>query len=66
MRTTTMIHYSVAVRRGDTMIDYNAERFPSRADARVFARRLHEYAEIRRVKTVLESSTVERVEPIEA
>jgi hypothetical protein len=62
MRTQTSTHYQLDVIRAGKPMAYNAERYPSRADARVAARRLGEYAEIRKVVTTVTRRLVERVE----
>lgn len=68
MKITTRTFYTVHVnrpitgKRYGTMIQYSAEEYPSLADARVAAKKLGEYSEIRRVRVVHKSGLVERVE----
>lgn len=69
MKRTARTFYTIHVSRdgekpvtGARLIQYNAERYPSLADARVAARRLNEYVEIRRVREITESTLAERVE----
>lgn len=68
MKTTTRIFYIIHVNRPfvgkhyGTMIQYSAEEYPSLADARVAAKRLGEYSEIRREHVVHKSNLVERID----
>lgn len=61
MKMTTEIFYTLNVLRG-TMIEYSATKYPSVADARVAAKRLGEYVEIRRIRIVRKSELVTRIE----
>lgn len=62
MRRRETTHYEVDVIRGGKPMRYNGQDYPSLADARVAAKRLGEYAEIRKVRTVTTGELVERVE----
>lgn len=62
MKTRSSTHYQLDVIRDGKPMAYNAERYPSEANAKVAAKRLGEYCEIRRVVTTTTSRLVRRVE----
>lgn len=62
MKTRTESHYELYVVRDGRAMAYSATPYASVADARVAAKRLGEYAEIRKVTTTVKAALIERVE----